>query len=62
MRIVRELVEYYCEHLDEIPASYRHDEAPALTQVIDYVAGMTDRFAIHSHTRLVGGDTATTSP
>ena len=48
-QIVRELVEYYLEHLDEVPATYRHDEADELTQVIDYVAGMTDRFAIRTH-------------
>ena len=51
-QIVRELVEYYLEHLDEVPETYRHDEADELTQVIDYVAGMTDRFAIRTHDTL----------
>jgi len=44
--IVRSLVEYYVAHPSEIPDSYRHDDADTLTQVIDFVAGMTDRYAI----------------
>jgi dGTPase len=50
--IVRDLVTYYLEHLEQVPASYRHDEADDLTQVIDYVAGMTDRYAIRTHDEL----------
>lgn len=48
-QIVRELVEYFLEHPDEIPESYRHEPADDLTRVIDYVAGMTDRYAIRTH-------------
>ncbi len=44
--IVRSLVEYYVAHPSEIPDTYRHDDADTLTQVIDFVAGMTDRYAI----------------
>jgi dGTPase len=51
-QIVRDLVTYYLEHHDEIPETYRHDEADDLTQVIDYVAGMTDRYAIRTHDEL----------
>ncbi len=51
-QIVRDLVTYYLEHTDEIPESYRHDEADDLTQVMDYVAGMTDRYAISTHDEL----------
>ena len=47
--IVRDLVSYYLDHPDEIPETYRHDDADLLTQVVDYVAGMTDRFAIRRH-------------
>ncbi len=50
--IVRNLVEYYVDHPGEIPATYRHDDADALTQVIDFVAGMTDRYAISRHDAL----------
>ena len=50
--IVRRLVVHFVDHPDEIPATYRHPESPPLTQVLDYVAGMTDRFAIRLHDRL----------
>ena len=49
IRIVHDLVDYFVEHPDQIPPTYRHDDADTLTQVIDYVAGMTDRFAIRTH-------------
>mgnify|MGYP001825623299 CR=1 FL=1 len=52
MEIVRNLVEYYDGHPNEIPATYRHDDADTLTQVIDFVAGMTDRYAISRHDEL----------
>jgi dGTPase len=51
-QIIRDLVTYYLEHGDEVPTSYRHDESDDLTQVIDYVAGMTDRYAIRMHDEL----------
>jgi len=50
--IVRSLVHYYLEHLDELPGTYQHPEADDLTQVIDFVAGMTDRYAIRTHDEL----------
>ncbi|MCZ7534188.1 MAG: deoxyguanosinetriphosphate triphosphohydrolase [Acidimicrobiia bacterium] len=50
--IVRSLVTYYLEHLDQLPDSYQHPEADDLTQVIDFVAGMTDRYAIRVHDEL----------
>ena len=52
MEVVRDLVSYYLEHLRELPATYQHPEADDLTQVIDYVAGMTDRYAIRTHDEL----------
>ncbi len=50
--IIRGLVEYYTEHPGEIPETYRQDDADTLTQVIDFVAGMTDRYAIGRHDEL----------
>ena len=50
--IVRDLVTYYLEHMNELPASYQHPESDDLTQVIDFVAGMTDRYAIRTHDEL----------
>ena len=50
--MVHELVDHFLDHPEEIPASYRHGEAPPLTQVLDYVAGMTDRYALRVHDEL----------
>jgi dGTPase len=50
--IVRDLVSFYLEHLDQLPESYQHPDADDLTQVIDFVAGMTDRYAIRVHDEL----------
>ena len=50
--IVRDLVEYFSVHPSEIPNTYLHAGADTLTQVIDYVAGMTDRFAMKAHDRI----------
>ncbi len=49
MGIVRDLVNYFVSHASEIPDTYRQTEAETLTQVIDYIAGMTDRYAIRVH-------------
>lgn len=51
-QIVRDLVEYFSAHNAEIPATYLHEDSDPTIQVIDYVAGMTDRFAITAHDRI----------
>ena len=50
--IIQDLVRYYEEHPQEVPDSFTLVDAEPLTRAIDYVAGMTDRFALHSHDRL----------
>ena len=50
--IVRDLVTYYVEHPGELPHSFRERDDALLAKVIDYVAGMTDRFALRTHDRL----------
>jgi len=50
--VIRDLMDWHLEHPDEIPDSYRQDEASAQTQAADYIAGMTDRFALATHDRL----------
>ncbi len=50
--IIRNLVDYHLAHPDEMPATYRDNDAPLPVQVADYVAGMTDRFALTTHDRL----------
>jgi dGTPase len=52
--LIRRLIDYHLEHPDEIPDSYRDTDADLTTQVVDYVAGMTDRFAQQTHDRLFG--------
>lgn len=50
--IIQDLVRYYSEHPDEVPDTYSVPDADPLTRAIDYVAGMTDRFALRTHDRL----------
>ncbi len=50
--IIRDLVGYYLANPEDIPVTYRQSDATLLTQVIDHVAGMTDRFALRMHDRL----------
>jgi dGTPase len=52
--LMRRLVDYYLLHPDAIPVSYRDAEADRVTQVVDYVAGMTDRYAVATHQKLFG--------
>jgi dGTPase len=51
--IIRDLMAWHLEHPDEIPPTYRQDEASPATQAADYISGMTDRFALATHDRLV---------
>jgi dGTPase len=50
--VIQDLVRYYSEHPHEVPDSYTVPGAESLTRAIDYVAGMTDRFALNTHDRL----------
>jgi dGTPase len=54
--VIRRLVEHHLAHPELIPASYRDTEADQVTQVVDYVSGMTDRFALAMHDRLFDED------
>ena len=47
---------------DDIPVTYRHDDADTLTQAIDYVAGMTDRFALRCHVELLSEGPVSSAP
>jgi len=51
--LVRALLGHYSGHPDEVPGA---DEGDATTAVVDYVAGMTDRFALREYQRLIGAD------
>jgi dGTPase len=50
--VIRDLMDWHLEHPDEIPDTYRQDEASPQTQAADYIAGMTDRYALATHDRL----------
>ena len=47
--IIRRLVEHFLAHPDQLPAGYRDPSADTLTQVVDHVTGMTDRYAMAVH-------------
>lgn len=50
-RIITELYAYFKDHPDEISATIPADE-DVERRVVDYIAGMTDRFAIATYNRL----------
>lgn len=50
-RVIHDLVDHLCRHPEQIPAGYQHEEDPLLIRVLDYVAGMTDRYALNLHDR-----------
>jgi dGTPase len=47
-------MDHHLVHPEELPASYRDNGADRVTQAADYVAGMTDRFALRTHERIFG--------
>ena len=53
IRVVQDLVRYYESHPSEIPGAARQSDSP-LRQAVDYVAGMTDRFANRVHAARCG--------
>jgi dGTPase len=52
--VIRALVDYHLAHPDELPASFRETADEPIVGVVDYVAGMTDRFALSTYDRLIG--------
>lgn len=50
--VIHQLVDHLLAHPGRIPASYCVAEADRLTQVLDYVAGMTDRYALSLHDQM----------
>jgi len=59
--VVEELFPFYMRQPEHLPARWQGDVAAAEGEtglarlVCDYIAGMTDRFALESHARLLGG-------
>ncbi|MGH2457046.1 MAG: deoxyguanosinetriphosphate triphosphohydrolase, partial [Candidatus Limnocylindria bacterium] len=56
--LLHDLMEHHLAHPDQMPAAFREHQAPPVVQVADYVAGMTDRFALGEHERIFGPDAA----
>jgi dGTPase len=54
VEVIRRLMDHHLVHPEELPASYRDNGADRVTQAADYVAGMTDRFALRTHERIFG--------
>ena len=52
-RVVRELFDAYLAQPDQLPAEHAR-RLPLQQTVVDYIAGMTDRFALSEHRRLTG--------
>jgi dGTPase len=52
IRLLRELFAYFLEHPDELPPEYHRVPGDTPTRVADFVAGMTDRYAVRTYERL----------
>lgn len=52
--LLRQLVEHYRDHPQDLPGTGAQPD-DFQTRMIDYVSGMTDRFALREHERLCGG-------
>lgn len=50
-RVIHDLVEHLTRHPKLIPETYQLEDEPLQTRVLDYVAGMTDRYALSLHDR-----------
>jgi len=58
IELLSALMDHHLSHADEIPASYRQHGASLVVQAADYVAGMTDRYALATYARVFGADAA----
>jgi dGTPase len=50
--LLRALFAYYLDHPEQIPAEYRGAPGDLPTRVADYIAGMTDRYALRTYEQL----------
>src|SRR6056297_276732 len=66
--VVSDLFPFYLDAPEHLPEEWRSDVAQATDRtalarlVSDYIAGMTDHFALQSHARLIGGDPRPATP
>jgi dGTPase len=52
IQVVRSLFEYYLQHPEAVPAEYASAPGDLPARVADYIAGMTDRFAMRTYEQL----------
>jgi dGTPase len=52
MKLLRELFAYYLDHPDELPPEYHRVPGDLPTRVADFIAGMTDRYAVRTYEQL----------
>ena len=50
--IIRRLYRYFHEHQDKLPPEYRTYSDEPERRVVDYIAGMTDKYALRMVTEL----------
>jgi dGTPase len=53
-QVIQDLFQVYMNAPHEMPPEHA-ERAPQQQAVVDYIAGMTDRYACQAHARLVGG-------
>jgi dGTPase len=51
--VVRSLYKYFSEHEDRMPAEYRLRDETTERRVVDYIAGMTDQYALRTAAELI---------
>jgi dGTPase len=52
VRLIRDLFSHFLEHPDEMPPEYHQAPGDLPTRVADFIAGMTDRYALRTYERL----------
>src|SRR6187200_61133 len=52
IKLLRELFAYYHDHPDELPPEYHRVPGDLATRVADFIAGMTDRYAVRTYEQL----------
>jgi dGTPase len=52
VKVIRALLDHYADHPDQIPAEYASAPGDLETKVADYIAGMTDRYALRTYEEL----------
>lgn len=63
-KVIQELFPFFLKHPENLPKQWRKDVEEAADEislariVSDYIAGMTDRFALQCHERFIGGGDA----